>query len=206
MKIRIGVLFLMFCTGWTVLFAGEDNTARACRQNINKWDGRKVSLDVVYLNPLDTTGTLPNALVALAYTWDSKKQSFGGMIPVLFQQKEGERALKRYGVTGDFVNSVKTKSLRGILTRIIRPGTTNLIYLDCSDSGPYADDIKPSLIPILEKLPEDVENPSIQVRKVIIQTPRVPPPPNQRPLRVLSYPAQPPRNASVPLRALQVNP
>lgn len=152
----------VFCALLAVcaLRADVNNTARACRRNINEWGGKNVSLDVVFLNPIDAKGSLPdNAMLVLAYTWDDKNLSFGGAIPVLFQKTEGERALKRYGITGDFNGTVRSRSLRGVLTRIFREGRSNLIYLDCSNSGPYAEEIKPSLAKVLDTIPEDVADP-----------------------------------------------
>ncbi len=188
MKTKLSFLsvLLTFLAVVPALQGGVDNTARACRQNINKWEGKTVSIEVLFLNPKDTTGSLPNdAVVALAYTLDDKHMTFGGVLPVLFQKREGERALRRYGVTADFGGGVRSRALRGILTRIPREGKTNLIYLDCSDSGPYADYIKPFLAPVLETLPEDVEDP---MRVITPPTPTViivpggpPPPPPPKP-------------------------
>jgi|GEM_PF-3133110 len=160
MKIK-SIFFAFLCTVTiSCLWADANNTARACRRNINQWEGKTVSLDVVFLNPIDAKGSLPdNAMLVLAYTWDSKNLSFGGAIPVLFQKTEGERALKRYGITGDFNGTVRSRSLRGVVTRIFREGRSNLMYLDCSDSGAYADAIKPSLAKVLDSVPEDVSDP-----------------------------------------------
>ncbi len=148
---------LGICAG-TALWGSAQNTARYCRQHINKLDGKNVSIDVLFFNPLDVTGSMPNAVVAIAYTWDERSKTFGGVIPVLFQRKEGERALSRYGVTLEYgAQAARSRMLRGVLTRILREGRTNLIYLDCSNSGEHADDIKPALAQVLETQPDDIE-------------------------------------------------
>lgn len=154
-----GLLFGFFIVfGWPV--AGAERTATQLQEAADEKVGKRVTVDVAWVDRIRLVGTRNQYVVIAAHTWDEKKDWFGGMIPVVTDGEDAARLLRIYEpkpkgslnrITG---LEVHTKRISGVLRR----GRNEKLFIDLTDgiSSPESLNVASALEGQLETAIKDI--------------------------------------------------
>lgn len=118
--------------------AGSRNTASYVKAQIDKLDGKSVSLDVAFVRMLRPFTTHEEFVLLGAATVDEDNHSGGGGILVVANKADKDALVRRYGTTidRDRGDGVETKSMRGVVHLVTgKEGRGKYVYLDLTDGA-----------------------------------------------------------------------
>jgi len=124
---------------------GSKNTASYVKAQIDKLDGKAVTLDVAMIRLLRPFTTNENFVLFGAMTVDDENHSGGGGILVVANKADKDKLVRRYGTTAERERGegVESESMRGVL-HLVNEDHQKYIYLDLTDGAfnPSEDDMR----------------------------------------------------------------
>ncbi len=136
--IPLVTLALLALGGFSSVHAdvGSKKTASYVKAQIDKLDGKTVSLDVAMIRLLRPFTTNENFVLLGAMTVDEENHSAGGGILVVADKADKDKLVRRYGTTVEREKGkgVESESMRGVL-HLVNEGHKKYIYLDLTDGA-----------------------------------------------------------------------
>lgn len=162
---QAGMVALVLISGSSLAQAAASgkNTAAYLKANIDKLEGKKVSLDVAFVR--STAEELPEYDFLFAVTGDSDERSGGGGVLVVIDADDREKVLRKYGTNidkegNDRKRKVKFETMRGVASKMVVGSgedadlqrasgiPRHFVYLDLTENGA---DVGPALVKALKK-------------------------------------------------------
>ncbi|MEM9226720.1 MAG: hypothetical protein AAGA45_02025 [Verrucomicrobiota bacterium] len=125
---------------------GSRNTASYVKAQIDKLDGKKVTLDVLMVRLLRPFTTNENYVLLGVATVDDENRSGGGTIIAVANKEDKDAIIRRFGTTVDRDNGrvPDAESMRGTVHLVDRELGRDYIYLDLTDGAfnPSTEDVR----------------------------------------------------------------
>lgn len=139
--LRCGLAAVMLLAGAGVATAGTSgkNTAAFYKANIDKYEGKRVTIDVAFVRAVAMRQEPEDYRLFWAATVDEDERAPGGGIIIVADRADAEKLLRKYGTNverdGPRRGEVELDSMRGTLRKIDLERMRKVPYLDLTDGG-----------------------------------------------------------------------
>lgn len=133
LPVMLLVSLLLTLAPYSEIMAGESKrTANYIKAYPDKYSGKKVTLDVAFINRINLNLDESKIVLFRAHTFDVDNRSGGGDIVVIADLKEADKLIKKYGTSIQKSPFPNTRPMSGIMHILQGHGPAYEVYVNIS--------------------------------------------------------------------------